>query len=170
MAEILEGTAGFARNLEQRDELVDYTPGLYKSIVTILIRRPSQEDFSLRYFTLEFTPNAWKLLLLVYTILILISCGIIFALYSKPNTVSYAVSNTIKLTFRALIQKVIFLFTFDICTIFFYLVSLGINDRFATLVHQIDYFDRVSAVFCGALLLQSSIECLFERLRRKISN
>ena len=58
MAEILEGTAGFARNLEQRDELVDYTPGLYKSIVTILIRRPSQEDFSLRYFTLEFTPNA----------------------------------------------------------------------------------------------------------------
>ena len=113
MAEILEGrvdasVAGFARNLE-RDELVDYTPGLYKSIVTILIRRPSQEDFSLRYFTLEFTANAWKLLLLVYTILILISCGIIFVLYSKPNTVYYAVSNTIKLTFRALIQKVIFI-------------------------------------------------------------
>ena len=124
ISEILEGSvetsvAGFARNLE-RDALVDYTPGLYKSIVTILIRRPSQEDFSLRYFTLEFTSQSWALLLCAYIITFFILSGIIFTHEKLENTeentstdsVLDSVTVALQVTLRAIINKVSFFFTF----------------------------------------------------------
>ena len=111
ISEILEGSvetsvAGFARNLE-RDELVDYTPGLYKSIVTILIRRPSQEDFSLRYFALEFTSESWYGLLIAYIITFFILSGIIFT-HWKLDRVSETVTLALQVTLRAIINKVNF--------------------------------------------------------------
>ena len=57
--------AGFVRDVE-RDEAVDFTPGIFKSILTLVVRKPSRNDFSMRYFVLEFTPYSWALILLAY--------------------------------------------------------------------------------------------------------
>ena len=57
--------AGFVRDVE-RDEVVDFTPGIFKSILTLVVRKPSRNDFSMRYFVLEFTPYSWALILLAY--------------------------------------------------------------------------------------------------------
>ena len=57
--------AGFVRDVE-RDQVVDFTPGIFKSILTLVVRKPSRNDFSMRYFVLEFTPYSWALILLAY--------------------------------------------------------------------------------------------------------
>ena len=76
-AEVDTSIAGFIRDLP-RNEVVDFTPGIFKSIRTIVIRRPSRHDFSLRYFTLEFTLASWFLILSGY---LAIMCFFLITLY-----------------------------------------------------------------------------------------
>ena len=43
--------AGFGWNYD-RNEIVDFTPGIFKSKMAVLIRRPTNHDPSFRYFLL----------------------------------------------------------------------------------------------------------------------
>ena len=60
---------------------MDFTPGIFKSIRTVVIRRPSRHDFSLRYFTLEFTVEAWLLIFTAYLGIMAAFLGTLYVLY-----------------------------------------------------------------------------------------
>ena len=72
--EIIDGfvdtsIAGFVHDLS-RNNVVDFSPALFRSIRTIIIRKPSKRDFHIRYFTLEFTNDSWILIILLYLFII----------------------------------------------------------------------------------------------------
>ena len=112
--------AGFTRDVD-RNEVVDFTPGIFKSILTIVIRKPSRNDFSMRYFVLEFTPISWAFLLLVYTLCFVCFSIVTYILmyfnventtkgskYESGSMFKKALKSSLEVCLRAFISKVSF--------------------------------------------------------------
>ena len=70
--------AGFIRDID-RQKVVDFSPDIFKSMRTLVIRKPSKHDFSLKYFVLEFTMEAWLLILWGYLLITLVFFLLIMA-------------------------------------------------------------------------------------------
>lgn len=110
--EVDTSVGGFARNLE-RDEVVDFSPGIFRSMATVFVRKPSKHDLSLRYFTLQFTSESWVLICLGYLIFWMAFASLVYFLIvfrvervKSKDPFWFALKTSLEVCLRSLIAKV----------------------------------------------------------------
>ena len=105
--EIIDGfvdtsIAGFVHDLS-RNNVVDFSPALFRSIRTIIIRKPSKRDFHMHYFTLEFTNDSWILIIFLYLFVIFSFCLILKILFRYELELRLKSSKRIRYFFSLMI-------------------------------------------------------------------
>ncbi len=99
--------AGF-QVTEHRQKFADFTMIGFNTRVTVLVRRPKETDFSLRYYYQEFTNSFWISLVIIYFAIWIMMSAIIFYLTNKRiPSVKNALLTGFALCTRAFINKVI---------------------------------------------------------------